>query len=189
MAQVGISELLWMATRGFRDMGTVLRPVANDCGETNCSDGVDFMSRFSRINEGEKFFNMCRWEAVHDDWGLILLQGCAIYVYPLFICLYVLFPLFTKQGQMTQQQDIGCQSAGKKTVPMTLLYSSPSWELNYELISYIFGMWLAKIYLFTHVKYHMIPIWGSSPNHLTSQNSQTLERFFESLYMHVYTTV
>ena len=45
MAQVGISELLWTATGGFRDMGTVLRPVVSDSGETNGSDGVDFMSR------------------------------------------------------------------------------------------------------------------------------------------------
>src|SRR5260370_42401938 len=59
MAQVGISELLWMATRGFRDIGTVLRPIMGDSGKTNGSDGVDFMSRFARINEGEKIFNLC----------------------------------------------------------------------------------------------------------------------------------
>ena len=87
--QVGISELLWMTTRGFRDLGTVLRPVTCDSGETNPSDGADFMSRFVRINQGENFFNMRRCEVMHDDWGLILLQRCDIYAYPLFICLHV----------------------------------------------------------------------------------------------------
>ncbi len=38
------------------------------------------------------------------------------------------------------------------------------------------------MYIFTHVKYHVISIRESSANHLTSQISQTLEWFFESLY-------
>ena len=60
MAQIGISELLWMAARGFGNMGAMLRPVMSDSGETNSSDGGDFMSRFVGINEAENFFNMCR---------------------------------------------------------------------------------------------------------------------------------
>src|SRR5258708_9988257 len=59
MAQVGISELLWTATRGFRAIVTVLGPLMGDSVNTNGSDGVDFMSRFARINEGEKIFNLC----------------------------------------------------------------------------------------------------------------------------------